>query len=117
MKKTALVALAFLFPLVSSAQVIDSASSAAVFVIGFINNILVPLLFAVSFLVFIYGVFQYFIRGGGEKAKKEGLGLITYGIIGFFVMLSVFGLVHILIGTVRTDNLAPTYPQAPQARP
>ena len=114
MKKTALVALTFLFPLISSAQVIDSATSGAAYVINLINNVAVPLLFAVAFIVFIYGVFKYFISGGGEKGKKEGLNLVFYGIIGFFIMVSVWGLVHILIGTVQTNNLQPTFPQAQQ---
>jgi NADH:ubiquinone oxidoreductase subunit 2 (subunit N) len=115
MKKIALAALAFLFPLVSSAQVIDSATSGAAYVVNLINNVLVPLLFAVSFIVFIYGIFTYFIRGASDpKKREEGISIVVYGIIGFFLMVSVWGLVHILIGTVRTDNLQPTFPQAQQ---
>lgn len=65
----------------------------------FINNTLVPLVFAIAFLVFIYGVFQYFILGGGDEEKrKEGRGLMLYAIIGFVLMVSIWGIVN-LIGT------------------
>ena len=74
-----------------------------------INNVLVPLIFAVAFLVFIWGVFQYFIAKS-EEAKENGKNLILYGLIGFFVMVSVWGLVNILVGTFSLNNAAPTLP-------
>jgi hypothetical protein len=78
--------------------------------IGFINFILVPLLFAVAFVVFIYGIFNYFIAGGANEEKRdEGKQLAVWGIIGFFVMVSVWGLVNVLVGTFgfRNTNAPP----------
>ena len=69
-------------------------------IIGFINVYLVPFLFAIAFIVFIWGVFQYFIAGGHDEEKREtGKSLMLWGIIGFFIMVSVWGLVNILRGT------------------
>ena len=122
MKKFALTGLSFFLPALafaqSTSQTIDSAQSLATWVIAFINNILVPLVFAVAFIVFIFGVFQYFIAGAANEEKREkGKSFMIYGIIGFFVMVSVWGLVHILTGTVRLDNGVPTQgnglPKAP----
>lgn len=63
----------------------------------FINNILIPLVFAIALLVFIYGVFDYFILGGGDEGKREeGRKLMLYAIIGFVVMVSIFGIVNLI---------------------
>ena len=83
--------------------------SLVMYIISIINNTIVPLIFAVAFLVFIWGVFQYFIAKS-EEAKENGKNLILYGLIGFFVMVSVWGLVNILVGTFSLNNAAPTLP-------
>ncbi len=80
-------------------------------VMGIINNILIPGLFAVAFLVFLFGVFKYFIKGGADsKAHEEGRTLILYGLIGFAVMVSVWGLVNIVTGSFGLDGGRPAYP-------
>ncbi len=64
---------------------------------GFINNTLIPLLFGVALLVFLWGIFKYFILGGGDEGKREeGKQLMLYAIIGFVVMVSVFGIVNMI---------------------
>ncbi len=115
MKKTlALSTLAALaLPLVSAAQSINNIDDVGQFIIDTINGTLVPVLFAVAFIVFIWGVFQTFILGAtSEDAKEKGKSLMLYGLIGFFVMVSVWGLVAILTGSVETDNTGPTLPVA-----
>lgn len=112
MKKIAYTGLAFLTPVLVFAQAerarIDSLQDVAAFVIAVINTILVPLVFALAFIVFIWGVFMYFIKGGAEPEREKAKSLMLYGIIGFFVMVSVWGLVRILTGTVNLNNANPT---------
>jgi len=81
-------------------------------IFSIINNVLVPLLFAVAFIVFIYGVFKYFILGGADESSREsGRALILWGLVGFFVMFSVWGLVNILINTFGINSsIRPAYP-------
>ena len=75
------------------------------FIINTINNILVPVLFAVAFIVFLWGAFQTFIFGANDAAVKEkGKNLMLYGLVGFFVMVSVWGLVNILTGSIGFGN-------------
>lgn len=99
-------ALALSFPLFASAQVnATNVQNLGQGIIGLINNVAVPLLFAIAFIVFIWGVFQYFIAGGHDEEKREtGKSLMLWGIIGFFIMVSVWGLVNILRGTFNFDN-------------
>ena len=66
-------------------------------IINFINSTLVPLVFAIAFLLFLWGIFKYFIWGGGDEAKREeGKQLMLWAIIAFVVMISVWGIVKLI---------------------
>jgi hypothetical protein len=113
-KRLAYLAASFALPALAFAQAITSVQSGAQFVMNFINTIAVPLIFTLAFIVFIFGIFQYFILGRGDEEKAaQGRQLMLWGIIGFFAMLSVWGLVNILVGTFSLNSAVPSYPQAP----
>ena len=92
-------------PLITFAQSsgpINNLSSVGSLIINTINNVIVPVLFAIAFIVFLWGAFDAFILGAtGGEAKEKGKNLMLWGLIGFFVMVSVWGLVNILTGTVN----------------
>ncbi len=116
MKKLALISSVWALPLLAAAQV-RNIYDAANLITNIINNVLVPLVFAISFVVFIWGVFSYFIASGDSDEKREnGKKLMLYGIVGFFLMVSVWGLVNILLGTFNLSNSIPSLPQAPGIR-
>ena len=72
----------------------------AITVINIINGVLVPLLFAVSFIMFLYGIAKaYILSPGDEEAIKSGHKILLWGLIGFAVMLSVWGLVNVVVNT------------------
>jgi hypothetical protein len=77
-----------------------------------INDVLVPLLFAVAFIVFLYGVAKkYILSQGDEEGVAEGHRLILWGIIGFVVMVSLWGLVNVVANTFGlTGSTAPVLP-------
>jgi len=119
MKKALVIAsgtlAAFALPLVSLAAV-NNLSDAGSFIINTINNILVPVLFAVAFIVFLWGAFKTFILGANsEEVKDQGKNLMLWGLIGFFVMVSIWGLVNILTGTVSFGNNAGPSSGTPKA--
>lgn len=74
--------------------------------IGFINTILVPLVFALAFILFLFGVFKYFFASGAkaDEGRQEGKKFITWGIIALAVMISVWGLVNILVRTFGFED-------------
>lgn len=90
----------------------DQLTKIATDLVNFINTVAVPLIFAVAFIVFLFGVFRYFIVGGANPEKrKEGTQLIVYALIGFAVMICVWGLVNLLVGTLGfTNNTRPALP-------
>jgi cytochrome bd-type quinol oxidase subunit 2 len=89
----------FLLPLVSSAQ-FNGSNDLTRFgdrIIDFINDVLVPFVFAVALLFFIYGVFLYFIKGAHEDdERKTGKSYILWAIIAFVLMVSVWGIVNVI---------------------
>ncbi|MBU6490756.1 hypothetical protein KGQ25_01120 [Patescibacteria group bacterium] len=65
-----------------------------------INSVLVPLLFAIAFIVFLYGIAKAYIFSGGDPEKiKDGHKLVLWGLIGFVVMISLWGLVNVVSNT------------------
>ncbi len=81
-------------------------------IIYIINNVLVPVLFAVAFIVFLYGIAKAYIFSAGESAEvQKGHQLILWGLIGFAVMVSLWGLVNVVANTFGlTGAYAPLLP-------
>ncbi len=102
------------FPLLAFAQA-NNIFNLANTVTQIINGVLVPLVFAVAFLIFIVNVVKYFISEGAE-GKDEARKFIIYSVIGFFVMVAVWGLVNILLGTFNLNQNVPSLPVAPGPR-
>lgn len=64
-------------------------------ILVFINNVLVPLVFGIALLLFIYGVFVYLIQSDDEK-REEGKQYMLWGVIAFVIMVSVWGITNLL---------------------
>ncbi|MBI4120990.1 MAG: hypothetical protein HY457_01920 [Parcubacteria group bacterium] len=60
--------------------------------------LLIPLILTLALIAFLWGVFRYVIAKGPED-KKEAINVIVWGLIGLFVMVSVWGLVSVLTNT------------------
>lgn len=115
MKKFAVLASAWALPLFALAQV-RSIYDAGSVITQIINGVLVPMIFAIAFLVFIWGVVQAFLLKD-EEAREKGKSYILWGVIAMFVMASVWGLVNILIGTFNLSSGGPSLiPVAPGPR-
>lgn len=60
------------------------------------------LLFALGFLVFVYGVVEFMFFKRGEKGEYLGKGRehMLWGIIGMAVMMSAWGIIKVIAGTL-----------------
>ncbi len=109
--------LAFM-PILAFAQV-GNFKDAGTFITGiitFMNTVLVPLVFALAFLIFIWGMFKAFILGGSdEAAQSQGKSLMLYALIGFVVMISLWGIVNLLVNSFGFGQTVPTLPKLPGA--
>lgn len=114
MRAVSLAALAAPVSALAAGEVnVSIAQRYAVNIIGLINSVFVPIVFAVAFLVFLWGVYKYFILGATEeKSREEGRSFVLWGIIGFVVIFSVWGLVAIVGSTfgLSPGGLPPDYP-------
>ena len=64
-------------------------------------NPILTLFFAVALLVFIWGAFTYIAHADDSTKRSEGGKGMLYGIIGMFIMFSVFGIIKLIASTVQ----------------
>jgi hypothetical protein len=77
--------------------------SALAFIHGvnqYILNPVIVLMFAAAVLVFAYGIFEYFIHADSGDARATGRNHMIAGVIGMFIMVSVFGIVRLVLNTI-----------------
>lgn len=71
----------------------------------------VPLLFSLAVVGFIWGIIQYSLNPDNEEKRKKGKSYMMWGIIALFVMVSMWGLVGILTKTFGIQTLIPQLSQ------
>jgi len=78
----------------------------------FILNPLILLVFAIAFLVFFWGIFQFISSETVDAGREEGKRKIFWGIFGMFIMISAYGLIRLILGTfgIPTPNYPFNYP-------
>ncbi|MCX6787627.1 MAG: hypothetical protein NT108_00490 [Candidatus Kaiserbacteria bacterium] len=82
-----------------------------------INFLFIPAVMAIALLTFLWGVYNYFILGAeSEDKRSEGRQFVLWGVIGFAVIASVWGLVYIVGATFgffsgNAINFAPPPPK------
>lgn len=64
-----------------------------------ILNPLLGLLFAVAFLMFIWGIFQFIGSAATDDGREKGKKNIMWGIVGMFIMIAVYGIIKVITGT------------------
>lgn len=66
------------------------------------------LLFAVAFLMFVYGIFQFIKNIDSSDTEREtGKRNMIYGVVGMVIMVSVFGIIRIIAGTIGVEDPRP----------
>ncbi|MEX0935107.1 MAG: pilin [Candidatus Paceibacterota bacterium] len=95
----------FAAPSVASAQ--GPTIEGIFFWIQDIINLLVPIIIAAAVLLFLWGVLRYILKSGEPEERKKAQQTMIWGIIGIFVMVSVWGIVNILVNTFNLDSAAP----------
>ena len=67
------------------------------FITCIINNSIIPLIFAIAIVMFIWGAVKFFIIEADEEAKRQqGKQFMIWGVVALAVMISVWGLISIL---------------------
>jgi hypothetical protein len=78
-------------------------------ILGFINTILIPFILGIGFLVFVWGMFKFFIYGGADdEAKSSGKSLMVYATLGFVLIIIFWGVVNLIAESTGFDSQSPT---------
>jgi hypothetical protein len=106
MKKIPAFLFSFLLPVVVFAQSLSEIKninglSTRLLAIG---DIVIYLFVSVAVVYIIWHVVQYFIKPSKDSRKDAGMNIL-WGIVGLFIIVSIWGLVNIFTNTFRT---APT---------
>jgi len=64
-----------------------------------IIRIIIGMLFPLATVFFLWGAIEYIRAAGDEKKIKDARQKITYGIIGLFMMVAVWGIVKAVVAT------------------
>jgi uncharacterized membrane protein YidH (DUF202 family) len=76
-----------------------------------ISKSVIPLIFSLAIVCFVWGVVQYVINADSEEKRAKGRSFMIWGIVALAVMVSIWGLVRILSGTFNIDFTVPTLKQ------
>ncbi len=69
-----------------------------------IVNPIIILLFALALVYFLYGLVIFIANADSEEARDTGKSHMLWGIVGLFIMVSVYGILKIVIGTVGISS-------------
>jgi len=83
----------------------------------FINNILIPFLFGLALLFFIFNAFRYLILGANADAQENARKLAMYGIGAFVLLVSIWGIVNLLVSGLGFNNDRYVVPDYMQGNP
>ncbi|OGG61235.1 hypothetical protein A3C87_01645 [Candidatus Kaiserbacteria bacterium RIFCSPHIGHO2_02_FULL_49_34] len=94
---------------------VTAAGGYATLFLNFVNGVLVPVLFALIFVMFAFGVYKTWILGAKDASmKSEGGKIILNSVIGAVIILSFWGLVNFVSGALGlTDTGVQNVPKVP----
>lgn len=75
-------------------------------------NALIGLFVTLAIVVFFWGLIQYLVNDGENKAK--GLNRMLMGAISIFVMVSIWGIIRLLQNTFQVTSTDPIIPKGIQ---
>lgn len=105
MKKLIAAVSLFALPMLTFAQnVVDANTLIQKF--NRILNAAIPIIVTLAVIWIVWYIFKFMIAGGDEDKQKSKTG-IAYGVVGLFIILSIWGLVNILVRTFGLDNRVP----------
>jgi hypothetical protein len=79
-----------------------------------VGNVALYLLVSLAVIYIVWNIVQYFIKGGADDTVRKTAGMgILWGIVGLFLIVSLWGIVNVLLGTFKTNTSAPVdkFPQ------
>jgi hypothetical protein len=70
-----------------------------------IVNPLIDLLFALAIVIFLWGVFEFFLNEGNDEKRTTGKSHMVWGVIGLVIMLGVWGILGLMLDTLGVSGV------------
>jgi len=90
-------------------EIIPTAEASVVTLMKSINRVIInPLivfLFALAVVYFVYGLTRYLLSPDNEEVRKSSKTSMLWGIIGMFIMVSVFGIMNLIMNTIGVKDI------------
>jgi hypothetical protein len=100
---------AVFLPVLASAQTLLNTLA----LINTFLNAAIGLFITLAIVVFFWGLIMYLTKIGSEDSKK-GLGIMFWGVIAIFVMVSIWGIIRLLQNTLKVTSTDPVIPKGIQ---
>ena len=71
---------------------------------------LIPIASMLVILFFFYGLSLFILKAGDPKAASEGKGIMVWGILALFVMVSIYGIIGFMQRSTGVDMPGVTNP-------
>lgn len=78
------------------AEVVDGGQGS---IVSYFDSYVIPLLYAVMFLLFMFGMVRYFFTGG-EENREKGKQFVLWGMVGMVAVFSIWGVVNLLLSVL-----------------
>lgn len=65
-----------------------------------IVNPFITLLVAVAIIYFLYGVFKFVQNAASSDERKSGGMNMLWGAVGLFIMITAYGILNLILGTI-----------------
>ncbi len=69
----------------------------------------VPYIIVIAVGAFLIGLIKYVSHGDNEEKRAEGNKMIVYGLLGFFFMVSIWGILEIFTGSFNIPLKTPQF--------
>jgi len=99
-------------PMLVAAQTLDWFTNVTT-TLGSVVSALVPIVIALAFVVFVWGLITFILASGDEAAKDEGKRRMIWGVIALFVIVSIWGIIALLQTFTDTATNTQVYPSWP----
>ncbi len=77
-------------------------------ILAFINSSLIPFALAIAFLFFLWNVLRFFIiESNSQEGRTKAKRYITWSIIAFVIILSIWAIVSMLVRDFGFDTTTP----------
>lgn len=70
----------------------------------FIINPAIATLFLIAFIIFLYGLVEFLAKANDKDGRAVGKQHMLWGVIGFVIMLGVFGIINLLLRTFNIEG-------------